>query len=99
MFTPRITCRAGVNAQPPDACSADYGSSITRPRSRRRNGFTLPTQRERASALCRAVVPRLRDEGGFTLIELMIVVGIIAVLLVLMAPAFTTIKGGTDVTS
>ena len=36
---------------------------------------------------------------GFTLIELLIVVGIIGLLLVLMAPAFTTIKGGTDVTS
>src|SRR5947208_16147951 len=36
---------------------------------------------------------------GFTLIELLIVIVIIAVLLVLIAPAFTTIKGGTDVTS
>jgi type II secretory pathway pseudopilin PulG len=33
------------------------------------------------------------------LLELLIVVGIIAVLLVLMAPAFTTIKGAGDVTS
>ena len=33
------------------------------------------------------------------MIELLIVVGIIGLLLVLMAPAFTTIKGGTDVTS
>jgi prepilin-type N-terminal cleavage/methylation domain-containing protein len=38
-------------------------------------------------------------EGGFTLLELLIVVGIIGLLLVLIAPAFTTIKGGTDVTS
>ena len=37
--------------------------------------------------------------AGFTLLELLIVVGIIAVLLVLIAPAFTTIRGGTDVTS
>src|SRR5206468_6411776 len=36
---------------------------------------------------------------GFTLLELLIVVGIIGLLLVLIAPAFTTIKGGTDVTS
>ena len=47
--------------------------------------FTLETQRERASA--------------FTLLELLIVVGIIGLLLVLIAPAFTYIKGGTDVTS
>jgi len=47
--------------------------------------FTLPRQRERASA--------------FTLLELLIVVGIMGLLLVLLAPAFTTIKGGTDVTS
>ena len=38
-------------------------------------------------------------EGGFTLIELLVVMGIIAVLLVLMAPAFTTLKSGADVTS
>src|SRR2546421_10651952 len=36
---------------------------------------------------------------GFTLLELLIVVGIIGLLLVLIAAAFTTIKGGTDVTS
>ncbi len=45
---------------------------------------------------CPAVTSR---EGGFTLVELLIVVGIIAVLLVLLAPAFTTIKGAGDVTS
>jgi prepilin-type N-terminal cleavage/methylation domain-containing protein len=65
----------------------------------------------RVAALRRAVVPRLRDVRGFTLpkqrertraftlIELLVVVGIIGLLLVLIAPAFTTIKGGTDVTS
>src|ERR1044071_7949946 len=36
---------------------------------------------------------------GFTLLELLIVVSIMGLLLVLIAPAFTTIKGGTDVTS
>jgi prepilin-type N-terminal cleavage/methylation domain-containing protein len=48
------------------------------------------------SAPRRAVASR---EGGFTLLELLIVVGIIALLMALIAPAFTTIKGGTDVTS
>ena len=47
---------------------------------------------------------RIAREGfqssrGFTLIELLIVVAIIALLMVLVAPAFTTIKSGTDVTS
>jgi type II secretory pathway pseudopilin PulG len=37
--------------------------------------------------------------SAFTLLELLIVVGIMAILLVLIAPAFTSIKGGTDVTS
>ena len=36
---------------------------------------------------------------GFTLLELLIVVGIIAVLLVLIAPAFTSLKSAGDVTS
>ena len=41
----------------------------------------------------------LQTFDAFTLIELLIVVGIIGLLLVLIAPAFTYIKGGTDVTS
>ena len=49
--------------------------------------LTLPEQRDPESI------------RGFTLLELLIVVGIIATLLVLMAPAFTYIKGGTDFTS
>jgi len=56
--------------------------------SRRAIRFTtsIPLkQRERASA--------------FTLLELLIVIAIIALLMVLIAPAFTYIKGGTDVTS
>src|SRR5437870_13519712 len=54
------------------------------------------SQRGRATAPWPAVALR---EGGFTLLELLIVVGIIGLLLVLIAPAFTSLKGGTDVTS
>src|SRR5437868_8407102 len=46
---------------------------------------TRKRQRERASA--------------FTLLELLIVLAITGILLVLIAPMFTAIKGGTDVTS
>jgi len=45
---------------------------------------------------CHAVALR---EGGFTLIELLVVMAIIGILMVLVAPAFTNIKSGTDVTS
>src|SRR5438093_242200 len=37
--------------------------------------------------------------AAFTLVELLIVVAIIALLMVLVAPAFTSIKSGSDVTS
>src|ERR1043166_3105964 len=41
---------------------------------------------------------RLQRFNGFTLLELLIVLSIVAMLMVLIAPAFTTIKSGGDVT-
>jgi prepilin-type N-terminal cleavage/methylation domain-containing protein len=63
--------------------------------------------REASKRLCaggcfsRRVLRSLQREraSAFTLLELLIVIGIIAVLLALIAPAFTTIKSGGDVTS
>jgi prepilin-type N-terminal cleavage/methylation domain-containing protein len=43
--------------------------------------------------------PQRERASAFTLLELLIVIGIIAVLMVLIAPAFTTLKSGGDVTS
>ncbi len=90
-------------------------SAFTLPKLRERFAFTLlsnfrspvskfsssyfvisASQRERARGSCRAVALR---EGGFTLLELMLVIGIIAILMVLIAPAFTSIKTGNDVTT
>jgi type II secretory pathway pseudopilin PulG len=54
------------------------------------------------SLRCRAAFKPQKQRGrvsAFTLLELLLVMGIIGLLLVLIAPAFTTIKSGTDVTS
>jgi type II secretory pathway pseudopilin PulG len=63
--------------------------------------------REASKRLCaggcfsRRVLRSLQREraSAFTLLELLIVIGIIALLFVLLTPAFTTIKSGGDVTS
>jgi type II secretory pathway pseudopilin PulG len=45
-------------------------------------------------------LPQLRGRScAFTLVELLIVAGIIAILMALLVPAFTNIKSGSDVTS
>ena len=51
---------------------------------------------EREPRACRAVVQRRR---AFTLIEMLVVMGIIALLMVLVAPAFTSLKTAGDVTN
>jgi prepilin-type N-terminal cleavage/methylation domain-containing protein len=55
------------------------------------------------SPICRSLISDLRflrreRASAFTLIELLVVMGIIAILMVLIAPAFTTIKSAGDVT-
>ena len=64
-------------------------------------GGCLPRHSEAKAGLIRRVLQSLQRErtSAFTLLELLIVVGIIALLLVLLAPAFTTIKSGADVTN
>jgi type II secretory pathway pseudopilin PulG len=64
-------------------------------------GGCLPRHSEAKAGRSRCLPGSLQREraSAFTLLELLIVVGIIALLLVLMAPAFTTIRGGTDVTT
>ena len=42
---------------------------------------------------------RAREPCGFTLVELIVVIALISTLMVLVAPAFTGIKGANDVTS
>jgi len=101
MFALPRTGRLGVNVQRvgtrlsvlllrgfgrrPGFCSS---SKVSPPaianRGRRSFGFTPPMQRQRASA--------------FTLLELLIVIGIIALFFVLIAPAFTYLKTGSDFT-
>ena len=53
-------------------------------------------QRERVRAF---TLPKLRERFAFTLIELLVVIAIIAILMVLLAPAFTNLKSANDVTT
>ena len=87
MFPPGITGPVGVH--PPRARSTDHQLV-----PRRLGGGESPIASR--SALNAST---LQSRAGFSLLELVIVVGIIGLLLVLMAPAFTTIRAGTDVTS
>ena len=87
MFAPSISCRASTQSQRTAARPTDHRLV------RSFDGRPITNHSVRA---------KQRDPEsirGFTLLELLIVVGIIALLLVLMAPAFTYVKGGTDVTS
>src|SRR5436309_1266547 len=55
-----------------------------------------------SASAARAPAPgerRPESVRGFTLLELLIVLGIVAMLMLLLAPAFTTIKSSGDVTS
>jgi prepilin-type N-terminal cleavage/methylation domain-containing protein len=89
MFVLPRTGRLGANV--PRACAAPpvlprgfAGQPLFSPASAVRG----PASGERGRRSC-----------GFTLLELLIVLGIVAMLMLLIAPAFTTIKSGGDVTS
>ena len=56
----------------------------------------MPPGLPRSCSFCLSQSKRLR---AFTLIEVLVVVTLIAVLMVLVVPAFTTIKSGNDVTT
>jgi len=89
MFTLPRTGRPGVNVH-----RARMTPPVLLP------GFALNPWFTPASNLGRSAPgERGRSSSGFTLLELLIVLSIIGLLMVLIAPAFTTIKGGTDVTS
>jgi prepilin-type N-terminal cleavage/methylation domain-containing protein len=45
------------------------------------------------------LIPKFALRAGFTLLELLVVIAIIAILFVLVAPAFTNIKTGNDITT
>src|SRR6266513_2502174 len=75
-----------------------------KPRSTRMPQIFLSPESVRAYGLSISDLRCLTSEKrgrcrGFTLLELLVVIGIIALLMVLIVPAFTNMKSGTDVTS
>jgi len=101
MCTPGMSGRVRVQGQRGHLRSIERQSLVFSPDVRLVRGRLFTdrhslAQCKRAGAPCRAVASR---EGGFTLLELLIVISIIGILLVLIGPAFTSLKGGTDVTS
>src|SRR6266513_6266223 len=75
-----------------------------KPRSTRMPQIFLSPESVRAYGLSISDLRCLTSEKrgrcrGFTLLELLVVIGIVALLMVLIVPAFTNIKSGTDVTS
>src|SRR5437773_2892534 len=91
MFAPSITGRVRVSAQ--RVHPRTTALQLQRPSSKDIRSF------RRRPAIGHQQPAMKSIQAGFTLLELLIVVGIIALLMVLIAPAFTTIKGGSDVTS
>jgi prepilin-type N-terminal cleavage/methylation domain-containing protein len=79
------------------------------PKSPSRHAFTLPKLRGR---LCAFTLPKLRGRpsaftlpkprgrfSAFTLVEMLVVIAIILILMVLLAPAFTSLKSAGDTTN
>src|SRR5579864_2668405 len=67
-----------------------------------RSRFALRASPFAISPLLPQIKPQtsnIKHSRAFTLLELLVVMGIIAILLVLVVPAFTTIKGGNDATA
>lgn len=62
-------------------------------------GLPLPAITSGTAGPGPAVVSPEWSKSGFTLLELMVVVGIISLLMVLVVPALTALKGSSDVTS
>jgi len=99
---PFIACHSGTLCY-----NARSSSTLMFPREASKRlcaGGCLPRHTDaiagsRPTSLNSQLSTRSSARAAFTLLELLIVVGIIALLLVLLAPAFTTIRAGTDVTS